>query len=81
MWQSGKLDETVEIIIEEGAKLFVSAVGVPPKHVVERFHKAGIPVRRVAWSERAEKLTTRDRWPTLWASRTRPKRRSSSAST
>lgn len=30
------------IIIESGAKLFVSAVGVPPKHVVERLHKAGI---------------------------------------
>lgn len=30
------------IIIDSGARLFVSAVGVPPKHVVERLHKAGI---------------------------------------
>jgi len=32
----------VSIIIDSGAKLFVSAVGVPPKHVVERLHKAGV---------------------------------------
>ena len=30
------------IIIDSGAKLFVSAVGVPPVHVVQRLHKAGI---------------------------------------
>lgn len=40
----GKLDELVDIMIEEGAKLFVSAVGVPPVWVVERLHAAGIPV-------------------------------------
>lgn len=32
----------VDIIIESGAKLFVSAVGVPPKAVVEKLHGAGI---------------------------------------
>lgn len=32
----------VDIIIESGAKLFVSAVGVPPKAIVEKLHKAGI---------------------------------------
>ncbi|TQV96152.1 hypothetical protein V2A60_003407 [Cordyceps javanica] len=41
-YTKGKLDELVDIIIESGAKLFVSAVGVPPKHVVDRLHKAGI---------------------------------------
>ncbi|KAF7115646.1 hypothetical protein CNMCM5793_002886 [Aspergillus hiratsukae] len=41
-YTKGKLNELVDIIIEEGAKLFVSAVGVPPKHVVEKLHKAGI---------------------------------------
>ncbi|CAG8983830.1 hypothetical protein HYALB_00005468 [Hymenoscyphus albidus] len=41
-YTKGKLDELIAIIIESGAKLFVSAVGVPPKHVVERLHKAGI---------------------------------------
>ncbi|KAK4143364.1 Nitronate monooxygenase-domain-containing protein [Dichotomopilus funicola] len=41
-YTKGKLDELVDIIIESGAKLFVSAVGVPPKHVVEKLHKHGI---------------------------------------
>merc|ERR1712072_1137780 len=41
-YTKGKLDELVTIIIDSGAKLFVSAVGVPPKHVVDRLHKAGI---------------------------------------
>lgn len=41
-YTKGKLDELVTIIIESGAKLFVSAVGVPPKAVVDRLHAAGI---------------------------------------
>ncbi|KAL8767411.1 MAG: hypothetical protein Q9209_006101 [Squamulea sp. 1 TL-2023] len=41
-YTKGKLDELVTIIIDSGAKLFVSAVGVPPVHVVQRLHKAGI---------------------------------------
>lgn len=41
-YTKGKLDQLIDIIIEEKAALFVSAVGVPPKHVVERVHKAGI---------------------------------------
>lgn len=41
-YTKGKLNELVDIIIESGAKLFVSAVGVPPKAVVERLHGAGI---------------------------------------
>ncbi|CZT03674.1 related to FMN-dependent 2-nitropropane dioxygenase [Rhynchosporium agropyri] len=41
-YTKGKLDELVDIIIDSGAKLFVSAVGVPPQHVVDRLHKAGI---------------------------------------
>jgi NAD(P)H-dependent flavin oxidoreductase YrpB (nitropropane dioxygenase family) len=32
----------ISIIIDSGAKLFVSAVGVPPQHVVDRLHKAGV---------------------------------------
>lgn len=43
-YTGGKLDELIDITIESGAKLFVSAVGVPPKHVLERLHKAGILV-------------------------------------
>jgi len=41
-YTKGKLDELVTIVIDSGAKLFVSAVGVPPKHVVDRLHKAGV---------------------------------------
>ncbi|KAI1098948.1 2-nitropropane dioxygenase-like protein [Jackrogersella minutella] len=40
----GKLDELIDITIESGAKLFVSAVGVPPKRVIDRLHAAGILV-------------------------------------
>ncbi|GAB7351184.1 hypothetical protein MBLNU459_g1630t2 [Dothideomycetes sp. NU459] len=41
-YTKGKLDELVDIIIDAKASLFVSAVGVPPKHIVEKLHKAGI---------------------------------------
>jgi NAD(P)H-dependent flavin oxidoreductase YrpB (nitropropane dioxygenase family) len=41
-YTKGKLDELIDVIIQSGAKLFVSAVGVPPKHVVEKLHKHGI---------------------------------------
>lgn len=41
-YTKGKLNELVDIIIESGAKLFVSAVGVPPKAVVDKLHGAGI---------------------------------------
>ncbi|KAM0715072.1 hypothetical protein Q7P37_009537 [Cladosporium fusiforme] len=41
-YTKGKLDELVTIIIDSGARLFVSAVGVPPQAVVDRIHKAGI---------------------------------------
>lgn len=41
-YTKGKLDELISIIIDSGAKLFVSAVGVPPQHVVDRLHKAGV---------------------------------------
>ncbi|OBT38748.1 hypothetical protein VE00_10462 [Pseudogymnoascus sp. WSF 3629] len=38
----GQLMELIDIIIEEGAKLFVSAVGIPPKAVVDKLHAAGV---------------------------------------
>ena len=41
-YTKGKLDDLVGIIIDSGARLFVSAVGVPPKAVVDRLHKAGV---------------------------------------
>jgi len=40
----GKLPELTDIIIKEKAALFVSAVGVPPKWMVDKLHEAGIPV-------------------------------------
>ncbi|KAK4169154.1 2-nitropropane dioxygenase [Cladorrhinum sp. PSN259] len=43
-YTSGKLDELIDITIASGAKLFVSAVGVPPRYVIEKLHKAGILV-------------------------------------
>jgi len=42
-YTGGKLPELIDIIIKSGAKLFVSAVGVPPKWAVEKLHAAGIP--------------------------------------
>ena len=41
---TGKLPELTDIIINEKAALFVSAVGVPPKWMVDKLHEAGIPV-------------------------------------
>ncbi|KAI9373554.1 2-nitropropane dioxygenase [Aspergillus egyptiacus] len=41
-YTKGHLDELITVIIETGTKLFVSAVGVPPKHVVDRLHAHGV---------------------------------------
>lgn len=41
-YTKGTLSELIDIVIESGAKLFVSAVGVPPKEVVEKLHAAGV---------------------------------------
>lgn len=41
-YTKGKLGELVDIIIDSGAALFVSAVGVPPKAVVEKLHKVSL---------------------------------------
>ena len=41
-YTKGDLDKLVDVIIESGAKLFVSAVGVPPKAIVDKLHRAGI---------------------------------------
>ncbi|KAK5993853.1 putative nitronate monooxygenase [Cladobotryum mycophilum] len=43
-YTGGKLDELIDITIESGARLFVCAVGVPPKYVIEKLHKNGILV-------------------------------------
>ncbi|KAJ6518964.1 2-nitropropane dioxygenase [Mycena sanguinolenta] len=41
---NGQLPELIGVVIEEKTALFVSAIGVPPRDVVDRLHKAGIPV-------------------------------------
>lgn len=41
-YTGGKLPELIDIIIEEKVKLFVCAVGVPPKWAVDKLHGAGI---------------------------------------
>lgn len=46
-YTGGHLMELAEVIVEEGAKLFVSAVGVPPAPLVERLHKGGVVVANV----------------------------------
>lgn len=38
----GHLAELIDIVIESGAKLFVSAIGTPPAWAVEKLHKAGV---------------------------------------
>eukprot|EP00754_Rhynchopus_humris_P013543 Rhum_TRINITY_DN14333_c0_g2::Rhum_TRINITY_DN14333_c0_g2_i1::g.81297::m.81297 len=43
-YTKGKLPELIDIIIEAEARIFISAVGVPPRWVVEKLHKAGILV-------------------------------------
>lgn len=40
----GQLDALITVTIDAGARLFVSAVGVPPPHVIQRLHAAGILV-------------------------------------
>ncbi|KAK7182476.1 2-nitropropane dioxygenase [Paraphaeosphaeria sporulosa] len=41
-YTKGNLAELLDIVIESGAKLFVSAVGVPPHWAIEKLHKAGV---------------------------------------
>jgi NAD(P)H-dependent flavin oxidoreductase YrpB (nitropropane dioxygenase family) len=48
----GTLGELVDVMIEEGATIFVCAVGVPPVPVVERLHGAGILVMNMVGSPR-----------------------------
>lgn len=46
-YTKGKLGELVDIIIESGCRLFVSAVGVPTQPVVQKLHGAGILVQNM----------------------------------
>lgn len=56
----GQLDALVDVTISHGAKLFVSAVGVPPEKVVKRLHDAGILVMNMVGAPKhAEKAFQR----------------------
>jgi NAD(P)H-dependent flavin oxidoreductase YrpB (nitropropane dioxygenase family) len=43
-YTEGNLPDLIDIICQSGAKLFVSAVGVPPKWAVDKLHNAGVIV-------------------------------------
>ncbi|KAG6908889.1 hypothetical protein DXG01_002867 [Tephrocybe rancida] len=43
-YTKGQLSDLIDVIIDEKTSLFVCAVGVPPKEVVNALHKAGIPI-------------------------------------
>jgi len=43
-YTKGQTSQLIDVIIKGGAKLFVCAVGVPPKDVVSRLHEANIPI-------------------------------------
>ena len=47
-YTKGQLDELLTVIIEEKAKLFVCAVGVPPKEAIKRLHDHGIVCMNVS---------------------------------
>ncbi|KAJ3414434.1 hypothetical protein HDV05_006615 [Chytridiales sp. JEL 0842] len=49
-YTGGKLPELIDIIIAEKARLFVSAVGIPPRWAVDKLHAAGIPVMNMIGS-------------------------------
>lgn len=41
-YTKGDLDKLIDVVIESGAKLFVCAVGIPSKQIVDKLHRAGI---------------------------------------
>ncbi len=41
------LERTADIIIDEGAAAFISGLGVPPPHLIKKFHDAGLKVMNV----------------------------------
>ncbi len=51
-YTDGKLPELIDIVLASKCNLFVSAVGVPPRWVVDKLHAAGIPVMNMSGSTR-----------------------------
>jgi enoyl-[acyl-carrier protein] reductase II len=46
------LERTADMIIEGGAAAFISGLGVPPPHLVKKFHDAGLKVMNVSGTVR-----------------------------
>ncbi len=46
------LEKAADAIIEGGAKAFISGLGVPPPHLVKKFHDAGLKVMNVCGTVR-----------------------------
>ena len=46
------LERTADLIIQGGASAFISGLGVPPPHLVKRFHEAGLKVMNVSGTVR-----------------------------
>lgn len=57
-YTKGQLDELIDVIINSKASLFVCAVGVPPKHIVDKLHNAGIAVMNMVGHPKASSLFT-----------------------
>jgi NAD(P)H-dependent flavin oxidoreductase YrpB (nitropropane dioxygenase family) len=53
---NGRLEEMIDVIIAEGASLFVSALGAPPPHIIEKLHKAGVRVAVITKSYNCSSL-------------------------
>lgn len=51
-YTKGKLPEMIDVICASGCRLFVSAVGVPPRWAVDKLHAAGILVMSMIGSPR-----------------------------
>jgi len=51
-YTKGALPEMIDIICEAKARLFVCAVGVPPRWMVDKLHSAGIPIMNMIGSTR-----------------------------
>ena len=48
-YTKGQLPELTDVIIRNKAALFVCAVGVPPKEMVEKLHSAGVVVMKYVY--------------------------------
>src|SRR5580692_9497444 len=46
------LERTADLIIDGGAAAFISGLGVPPPHLVKKFHDAGLKVMNVSGTVR-----------------------------